>query len=152
MHHGEEADIDGFEHEPEGCAGDGALEPRHLAGAGDDDAADTLHKVLLDVVDGAVAIQDGDAERLEDRRTPRRLRHVPVGTPECACQAEDLEDDDRNEKERREDGDVEGIVFEKGHPRTRHGGLGGLPTPARTSNFFNARDLIKFAFLGSSEI
>ena len=70
MHEAQEADVHHLEDEAEGGAGRGGLEPGHLSNAGDDDAPDTFDEVLVDGVDVAVAVKDGDAKGLEDRATP----------------------------------------------------------------------------------
>lgn len=69
--HGREDDnVDELEGDGEACPRDGGFQPGLLLGSRDEDAADALVECLLDGPDVAVAVEDGEAEGLEDGAAP----------------------------------------------------------------------------------
>ena len=73
------------------------MEPGRLPSTGDEDAAGAFGPILLDREDGAVAVEDSEAEGGEDGGTPGYERRGRVGAVEGAVEAEELEDEDGNE-------------------------------------------------------
>lgn len=59
-----------MEQEAQGRADDGYGEPLALPEAGDEDAADAAGGGVVDGVDVAVSVRDGDAEGLEEGGAP----------------------------------------------------------------------------------
>lgn len=99
MHGREDANIDQLEPDGESRAGDGGFEPCDLLASGDQDAADTLGEGLQDGPDVAVAVEDGDAEGLEDGAAPGYGGGGLLGGVDGVAEAEELEDEDRDEEE-----------------------------------------------------
>ena len=98
--HGREDDnVDELERDGEACPRDGGLQPGLLLGAGDEDAADALGEGLLDGPDVTVAVEDGEAEGLEDGAAPGDGGGELRGGVDGVVEAENLEDEDGDQEE-----------------------------------------------------
>lgn len=81
--------------------------------AGDVDTANAFSEGLGYGPIIAVPVEDGDAEGLEDRRTPGDGWGGEVSGVESVRHAEDLEDEDEEEEENGGEGKVEGLGGEE---------------------------------------
>ena len=66
MHSCEDADVNQLQRDRKASARDGCFQPGHLLVSGDQDAAYAFGEGLQDRLDVVVAVEDGDAEGLED--------------------------------------------------------------------------------------
>jgi hypothetical protein len=90
-------------------------DPPRLLHAGEHDAPNTFVEGLVDGVDGAVAIADGDAKGLEEGRAPADWRRFAVvGSTDSVDEAEDLENEDKDEEGYGQDGGNSGYEIVRG--------------------------------------
>lgn len=94
MHGCEDADVDEFQRDGKSRAGDRGFQPCHLLVSGDQDAADAFGEGLQDRADVAVAVEDGDAEGLEDGTAPGYGGVGLLGGEYGVVEAEELEGED----------------------------------------------------------